>query len=176
MKLADRFGVPIITLVDTAGAYPGVGAEERGQAEAIAKCIQESLDLRVPVICVIIGEGGSGGAIALAVGNVVLMLEHAIYSVISPEGCASILWRDGEQAKAAAEAMKLTAQDLERLGVIDGIVPEPIGGAHRAPDAVMAALRDTIETHLSQLIRIDGGQLRARRRDKFVQMGRLGIE
>jgi acetyl-CoA carboxylase carboxyl transferase subunit alpha len=125
------------------------------------------------VIAVIIGEGGSGGAMAIAVGNTVLMMEHAIYSVISPEGCASILWRDGEQAKIAAEAMRLTAQDLERLGVIDGIVPEPIGGAHRAPDAVFAALKDALDTHLNQLVRIDGGQLRARRRDKFVQMGRL---
>ena len=172
MELADKFGIPVITLVDTAGAYPGVDAEERGQAEAIARCIDCCLALRVPLISVIIGEGGSGGAIALATGNVVLMLEHSIYSVISPEGCASILWRDGEQAKTAAEALKVTAQDLERLGVIDGIIPEPLGGAHRAPEATFAAVRDTLEMHLNQLVRIDPGQLRARRRDKFLQMGR----
>ena len=175
MELADKFGIPVITLVDTAGAYPGVDAEERGQAEAIARCIDTCLALRVPLISVVIGEGGSGGAIALATGNVVLMLEHSIYSVISPEGCASILWRDGEQAKTAAEALKLTAQDLERLGVIDGIIPEPLGGAHRAPEAIFAAVRDTLEMHLNQLVRIDPGQLRARRRDKFLQMGR-GLE
>ncbi|MBX7198693.1 MAG: acetyl-CoA carboxylase carboxyltransferase subunit alpha [Rhodospirillaceae bacterium] len=172
MELADKFGIPVITLVDTAGAYPGVDAEERGQAEAIARCIDCCLALRVPLISVIIGEGGSGGAIALATGNVVLMMEHAIYSVISPEGCASILWRDGEQAKTAAEALKLTAQDLERIGVIDGIIPEPLGGAHRAPEAAFAAVRDTLEMHMNQLVRIDPGQLRARRRDKFLQMGR----
>ena len=175
MELADKFGIPVITLVDTAGAYPGVDAEERGQAEAIARCIDCCLALRVPLISVIIGEGGSGGAIALSTGNVVLMMEHAIYSVISPEGCASILWRDGEQAKTAAEALKLTAQDLERLGIIDGIIPEPLGGAHRAPEATFAAVRDTLEMHMSQLVRIDPGQLRARRRDKFLQMGR-GLE
>jgi acetyl-CoA carboxylase carboxyl transferase subunit alpha len=175
MELADKFGIPVITLVDTAGAYPGVDAEERGQAEAIARCIETCLAIRVPLISVIIGEGGSGGAIALATGNVVLMLEHAIYSVISPEGCASILWRDGEQAKTAAEALKLTAQDLERLGVIDGIVPEPVGGAHRSPEATFTAVRDAVDMHLNQLVRIDPGQLRARRRDKFLQIGR-GLE
>jgi acetyl-CoA carboxylase carboxyl transferase subunit alpha len=175
MELADKFGIPVITLVDTAGAYPGVDAEERGQAEAIARCIETCLAIRVPLISVIIGEGGSGGAIALATGNVVLMLEHAIYSVISPEGCASILWRDGDQAKTAAEALKLTAQDLERLGVIDGIVPDPVGGAHRSPEATFTAVRDTIDMHMNQLVRIDPGQLRARRRDKFLQIGR-GLE
>ncbi len=176
MELADRFGLPIITFVDTAGAYPGVDAEERGQAEAIARCIDTCLNVRVPLISLIIGEGGSGGAIALATGNVVLMLEHSIYSVISPEGCASILWRDNEQAKTAAEALRLTAQDLERLGVIDGIIPEPIGGAHRQSEATFAAVRETIEMHMNQLVRIDPGQLRARRRDKFLQMGRNGLE
>lgn len=176
MELADRFGIPIITFVDTAGAYPGVDAEERGQAEAIARCIDTCLNVRVPVIALIIGEGGSGGAIALATGNVVLMLEHSIYSVISPEGCASILWRDNEQAKTAAEALRLTAQDLERLGVIDGIIAEPIGGAHRAIDATFAAVRETIDMHMNQLVRIDPGQLRARRRDKFLAMGRNGLE
>ena len=175
MELADRFGIPVVTLVDTSGAYPGVDAEERGQAEAIARCIETCLNIRVPLISLIIGEGGSGGAMALAAGNVVLMLEHAIYSVISPEGCASILWRDGEQSKTAAEALKLTAQDLERLGVIDGIIPEPLGGAHRATEAIFAAVRDTLEMHISQLSRVEAGQLRARRRDKFLQMGRSGL-
>lgn len=176
MELADRFGIPIITFVDTAGAYPGVDAEERGQAEAIARCIDTCLNVRVPLIALVIGEGGSGGAIALATGNVVLMLEHSIYSVISPEGCASILWRDNEQAKTAAEALRLTAQDLERLGVIDGIIPEPIGGAHRQAEATFAAVREAIDMHMNQLVRIDAGQLRARRRDKFLQMGRNGLE
>jgi acetyl-CoA carboxylase carboxyl transferase subunit alpha len=176
MELADRFGIPIITFVDTAGAYPGVDAEERGQAEAIARCIDTCLNVRVPLIALVIGEGGSGGAIALATGNVVLMLEHPIYSVISPEGCASILWRDNEQAKTAAEALRLTAQDLERLGVIDGIIPEPIGGAHRQTEATFAAVREAIDMHMNQLVRIDAGQLRARRRDKFLQMGRNGLE
>jgi acetyl-CoA carboxylase carboxyl transferase subunit alpha len=176
MELADRFGLPIITFVDTAGAYPGVDAEERGQAEAIARCIDTCLNVRVPLISLIIGEGGSGGAIALATGNVVLMLEHSIYSVISPEGCASILWRDNEQAKTAAEALRLTAQDLERLGVIDGIIPEPIGGAHRQVDATFAAVREAVDMHMNQLVRIDPGQLRARRRDKFLAMGRNGLE
>ncbi|MBT4739856.1 MAG: acetyl-CoA carboxylase carboxyltransferase subunit alpha [Rhodospirillaceae bacterium] len=172
MELADRFGVPVLTLVDTAGAYPGVGAEERGQAEAIARSIETSLDLRVPLISLIIGEGGSGGAIALATGNIVLMLEHSIYSVISPEGCASILWRDGDQAKSAADALKLTAQDLDRLGVIDGIIQEPIGGAHRNTQAVYQSVGDALERHLEELLKLEGGQLRARRRDKFIAMGR----
>jgi acetyl-CoA carboxylase carboxyl transferase subunit alpha len=176
MELADRFGIPIITFVDTAGAYPGVDAEERGQAEAIARCIDTCLNVRVPLIAVIIGEGGSGGAIALAAGNAVLMLEHSIYSVISPEGCASILWRDNEQARTAAEALRLTAQDLERLGVIDGIIPEPVGGAHREREATFAAVREAIDMHMNQLVRIDPGQLRARRRDKFLAMGRNGLE
>jgi acetyl-CoA carboxylase carboxyl transferase subunit alpha len=175
MELADRFGIPVVTFVDTSGAYPGVDAEERGQAEAIARCIETSLNIRVPLVTMIIGEGGSGGAIALATGNVILMLEHSIYSVISPEGCASILWRDGEQAKTAAEALKITAQDLERLGIIDGIIPEPIGGAHRAPHTIFTAVRDTLEMHLSQLSRVEAGQLRSRRRDKFLQMGRSGL-
>ena len=173
MELADRFGIPVLTFVDTAGAYPGIGAEERGQAEAIARSIETSLDLRVPLISVIIGEGGSGGAIALATGNIVLMLEHSIYSVISPEGCASILWRDGDQAKAAAEALKLTAQDLDRLGIIDTVIQEPIGGAHRNAQAVCQNVGDTIEHHLKDLLDVEGGQLRARRRDKFIAMGRL---
>lgn len=175
MEMADRFGLPIITLVDTAGAYPGVGAEERGQAEAIARSIETCLDVRVPLVSVIIGEGGSGGAIALATGNVVMMLEHSVYSVISPEGCAGILWRSGEQAQVAAEALRLTAQDLLRLKVIDEIIPEPVGGAHRGRQETMSAVGDAIDRHLSDLVKTEPGVLRARRRDKFLEMGRSGL-
>ncbi|MTJ81200.1 MAG: acetyl-CoA carboxylase carboxyltransferase subunit alpha [Telmatospirillum sp.] len=175
MEMADRFGIPVITLVDTAGAYPGVDAEARGQAEAIARSIETCLDIRVPLVSVIIGEGGSGGAIALAVGNVVLMMEHSIYSVISPEGCASILWRSGDAAKEAAEALRLTAQDLHKLEVIDGIVPEPLGGAHRNPEQTIATLGDHLERALAGLTSLDGGILRARRRDKFLEMGKVGL-
>ncbi len=171
MQMADRFGLPILTLVDTAGAYPGIDAEARGQAEAIARSIETCLAVRVPLVAVIIGEGGSGGAVALAAGNRVLMFEHAVYSVISPEGCASILWRSGEFAKDAAEALKITAQDLERLGVVDGIVPEPLGGAHRNPTMALDALGKAIDEALEELVKIDGGQLRADRRDKFLAMG-----
>ena len=171
MQMADRFGLPILTFVDTAGAYPGVDAEARGQAEAIARSIETCLAVRVPLVSVIIGEGGSGGAVALAAGNRVLMLEHAVYSVISPEGCASILWRSGEFAKDAAEALKMTAQDLERLGVIDGIVPEPLGGAHRNPAMALDALGEAMGEALEDLAGRDGGQLRAERRDKFLAMG-----
>ena len=173
MELADRSSVPVITFVDTAGAYPGVGAEERGQAEAIARSIETCLNLRVPLISIVIGEGGSGGAIALATGNVVMMLEHSIYSVISPEGCASILWRDGEQAKTAAEALRLTAQDLDALGVIDAVIREPVGGAHRQPEEAFTAVGDAISEKLDLLMKLEGGQLRARRREKFLSMGRL---
>lgn len=176
MRMADRFGLPIVTLVDTAGAYPGVGAEERGQAEAIARSIETCLDVRVPLISIVIGEGGSGGAIALAAGNVVMMLEHSIYSVISPEGCASILWRSGDQAQAAAEALRLTAQDLKRLGVIDEIIAEPLGGAHRGRDVITADVGDAIERHLSTLLKEEPGVLRAQRREKFLAMGRQGLE
>lgn len=176
MEMADHFGLPVITLVDTSGAYPGIDAEERGQAEAIAKSIETCLGLRVPLVSVVIGEGGSGGAIALAVGNVVMMLEHSIYSVISPEGCAGILWRSGDQAQAAAEALRLTAQDLLRLKVIDEVIPEPLGGAHRARDAAMHAVGSAIERHLAELVTQDPGVLRARRRDKFLAMGRSGLE
>ena len=173
MQLADRFSIPVLTFVDTAGAYPGVGAEERGQAEAIARSIETCLDLRVPLVSVVIGEGGSGGAIALAAGNVVLMLEHAIYSVISPEGCASILWRDGDQAKSAADALKLTAQDLSALGIIDGVVAEPVGGAHRNHEEIFSRVEEAIARHLEELTSVEGGQLRARRREKYLAMGRL---
>jgi acetyl-CoA carboxylase carboxyl transferase subunit alpha len=152
-----------------------VDAEERGQAEAIARAIESCLKLRVPLVACIVGEGGSGGAIALAAGNKVLMFEHAIYSVISPEGCASILWRSADHAQDAAEALKLTAQDLLRLGVIDEIVPEPLGGAHRQPKEALDALGDLIEWALQQLVGQDGGTLKARRRDKFLEMGKKGL-
>jgi acetyl-CoA carboxylase carboxyl transferase subunit alpha len=171
MELADRFRLPVITLVDTPGAYPGVDAEARGQAEAIARCIETCLRIRVPLVSAIIGEGGSGGAIALAAGNRVLMLEHAVYSVISPEGCASILWRSADQAKEAAEALKLTADDLLRLGVIDDVVPEPLGGAHRARAQTINALGDALETALRELKDGDPATLRSRRREKFLEMG-----
>ncbi len=170
MRLADRFKLPVITFVDTPGAYPGIDAEARGQAEAIARSIETCFALRVPLVSVVIGEGGSGGAIALAAADRVLMLEHAIYSVISPEGCASILWRDGEQAKAAAQALKLTAEDLKGLGVIDGIITEPLGGAHRSPEEAIDAVAEAVEQALSALIGFDGDDLRQRRRQKFLRM------
>ncbi|MFC4351765.1 acetyl-CoA carboxylase carboxyltransferase subunit alpha [Fodinicurvata halophila] len=175
MNMAERFKLPLVTLVDTPGAYPGVGAEERGQAEAIARCMELSLGLSVPVICVIIGEGGSGGAIALASGDRVLMLEHSIYSVISPEGCASILWRSGDQSKEAAEALRLTAQDLEKLGVIDQLIREPIGGAHRARTETIRAVGQAITDGLKQLDGKDADTLRKERRDKFLAMGQKGL-
>ena len=171
MRLAERFAMPVLTLVDTAGAYPGVDAEARGQSEAIARAIETALDIRVPVIAAIIGEGGSGGAIALAAGNAVLMLEHAVYTVISPEGCASILWRDAGHAQEAAEALQLTAQDLLRLGVIDRIVPEPLGGAHRLPQEAIAALGDALAETLRPLLERDSLSLRAERRRKFLAIG-----
>ena len=172
MKLADRFGLPVVTLVDTAGAYPGIDAEARGQAEAIARTLEVCLSIRVPFVAVIIGEGGSGGAIAIAAANRIVMLEHAVYSVISPEGCASILWRTAENAADAAEALKLTAQDLMRLGVVDEVVPEPLGGAHREPALAMRRVGDAIARALHELAGTDGGLLRSRRREKFLDMGR----
>ncbi len=175
MRLADRFKLPVITLVDSAGAYPGIGAEERGQAEAIARSIETCLGLKVPIVTVVIGEGGSGGAIAIATANRVLMMEHAIYSVISPEGCASILWRSGEQAKEAAEALKLTAQDLLKLGVIDEIVPEPLGGAQRGRREAIAAVGDALEKSLYELRKLDGGALREGRREKFLEIGQKDL-
>jgi len=176
MTLAEQFGLPVITLVDTPGAYPGVGAEERGQAEAIARATAKCLDIRVPLISAIIGEGGSGGAIALASANHVIMLENAIYSVISPEGCASILWRDSENAKEAAEALKMTARDLMALGVVDVIVDEPVGGAHRDPAVVLPAVGDALEAALRELTPIPGGELRARRRQRFLDIGKVGLD
>ncbi|OYV24566.1 MAG: acetyl-CoA carboxylase carboxyl transferase subunit alpha [Rhodospirillales bacterium 20-58-10] len=175
MELAGRFGMPILTFVDTSGAFPGTEAEARGQAEAIARGIEACLAAPVPLIASIIGEGGSGGAIALAAGNSVLMLEHAIYSVVSPEGCASILWRDSAQAPTAAEAMRITAQDLKRLGLIDEIVPEPVGGAHRDPQPAITALGDAIALALAPLKPLSPESLRARRREKFLAMGKLGL-
>jgi len=175
MDLADRFRLPVVTLVDTPGAYPGVDAEARGQAEAIARAIETCLKIRVPLVAVIIGEGGSGGAIALAAGNRILMLEHAVYSVISPEGCASILWRSAEMAKDAAEALKLTAEDLLKLGVIDEIVVEPLGGAHRDRVRIIESLGDALEGALAELSRQDGARLRAERREKFLAMGQKGL-
>jgi acetyl-CoA carboxylase carboxyl transferase subunit alpha len=173
MQLADRFGLPVVTLVDTSGAFPGVQAEERGQAEAIARSTEQCLALGVPMVAAVVGEGGSGGAIALAAANRVLMFEHAVYSVISPEGCASILWRTADQAPAAAEAMKITAQDLKGLGVIDHVVPEPIGGAHRDPDAAIDTLGRAIANALVELDGLDRDALRADRRAKFLRMGSL---
>jgi acetyl-CoA carboxylase carboxyl transferase subunit alpha len=171
MRLAERFRLPLLTFVDTAGAYPGVDAEARGQSEAIARAIETCLDIRVPVIATVIGEGGSGGAIALAAGNSVLMLEHSVYTVISPEGCASILWRDAAHAQEAAEALKLTAQDLQRLGIIDQIVTEPLGGAHRSPREAVAALGDVLDETLHPMLARDGDSLRDERRRKFLAMG-----
>jgi acetyl-CoA carboxylase carboxyl transferase subunit alpha len=171
MQLADRFRLPVITLIDTPGAYPGKGAEERGQAEAIARATDMCLRLHVPLIAVIVGEGGSGGAVALATANRVIMLEHAIYSVISPEGCASILWKNAEKMREAAAALRLTAQDLLALGVIDTIVREPLGGAQRDPKAAIARVGEAIGAALDSLTGLAPAQLRAERRKKFVGMG-----
>ena len=173
VELADRFGLPVVTLVDTSGAFPGIQAEERGQAEAIARSTEAALNLGVPMVSAILGEGGSGGAIALAAGNIVLMMEHAVYSVISPEGCASILWRTADKAADAAEAMRVTAQDLKTFGVIDTIVPEPLGGAHRDPAAAIRALGDALDEALGALAHRDAAVLRQERREKFLAMGRL---
>lgn len=175
MELADRFNLPLITFVDTPGAYPGIDAEARGQAEAIARSIETCIKIKVPFISLIIGEGGSGGAIALAVADKVLMMEHSIYSVISPEGCASILWRDSDQASVAAEALRLTAQDLLKLGVIDQIVSEPLGGAHRDPAATMNRVSDEIKKLLEGLNDEPGDALITRRREKFLSMGEKGL-
>jgi acetyl-CoA carboxylase carboxyl transferase subunit alpha len=171
MKLADRFAIPVVTLVDTSGAFPGVQAEERGQAEAIARSTEACLALGVPLVAAIVGEGGSGGAVALAAANRVLMFEHAVYSVISPEGCASILWRTAEKAADAADAMKVTAQDLEKLGVVDRIVLEPVGGAHRGPAVAIEALGTAIGEELDALVPLDTVTVRQHRRDRFLAIG-----
>ena len=175
MDLADRFSLPVITFVDTPGAFPGVEAEERGQAEAIARCVARCLNLTVPMVATIIGEGGSGGAVALATANRVLMLEHAVYSVISPEGCASILWRSAEKAQDAADALKITAQDLLKLKVVDRIIAEPLGGSHRAPEPTIAAVGEAIDTALQDLAELDPAALRRNRREKFLTIGRDGL-
>jgi acetyl-CoA carboxylase carboxyl transferase subunit alpha len=171
MQLADRFGLPVVTLVDTPGAFPGVQAEERGQAEAIARSTEECLSLSVPLVAAIVGEGGSGGAIALAAANRVLMLEHSVYAVISPEGCASILWRAADKASEAAEAMRITATDLQQLGIVDRIVPEPVGGAHRTPGDAIESLGSALVEELEALAPLSRDQVRAERRAKYMAIG-----
>ncbi len=173
MEMADRFRLPVVTLVDTSGAYPGIGAEERGQAEAIASSIEACLKIGVPMIAAVVGEGGSGGAVALAAANRIIMLEHSVYSVISPEGCAAILWNDREKAKDAAEALRITAADLLKLKVVDEVVPEPSGGAHRDPDATIDAIGDAVERHLRLISAAEPVALREGRRRKFLDMGRV---
>lgn len=176
MDMAEKFNLPVLTFVDTAGAYPGLGAEERGQAEAIARSTERCLSLGTPLISVITGEGGSGGAVALASANVVMMLEHSIYSVISPEGCASILWKDSARAKDAAVAMKITGPDLLGLKIVDQIIPEPIGGAHRHVAETMRAVGDAIEANLAKMDGLDAAALRKKRRERFLAIGRLEAE
>ncbi|WP_286800794.1 acetyl-CoA carboxylase carboxyltransferase subunit alpha [Oceanicaulis sp. UBA2681] len=176
MDLAERFDLPVVTLVDTAGAYPGIGAEERGQAEAIARSTERCLTLGTPMVSVVTGEGGSGGAVALASANTVMMLEHSIYSVISPEGCASILWRDGARARDAALAMKVSAQDLIELKIIDSIIDEPLGGAHRDRADTIRRVGDAVETALASLDGLSPAELRQRRRDRFLTIGRSLLE
>jgi acetyl-CoA carboxylase carboxyl transferase subunit alpha len=175
MDMAEQFNLPVITFVDTAGAYPGVGAEERGQSEAIARSTERGLTLGVPMVATVTGEGGSGGAIALAAANRVLILEHSIYSVISPEGCASILWRDGARARDAAEAMKITAQNLKALNIVDRIVTEPAGGAHSDPEAAIQAVGDAVEDELKKLSHLSPDALRQQRAERFYAIGRAGL-
>ena len=172
MDLADKFDMPVIAFVDTDGAFPGVEAEARGQAEAIASSIEKCLQIKVPMVSVVIGMGGSGGAVAIAAANRVLMLEHSIYSVISPEGCASILWRSADKVKEATEALKLTAQDLKKFGVIDEVIPEPTGGAHRDPQLTIERVGNAIHRHLKDLMPLSGDQLKKERTEKFLAMGR----
>jgi acetyl-CoA carboxylase carboxyl transferase subunit alpha len=171
MRLAERCGRPVVTLIDTPGAFPGIGAEERGQGEAIARNLREMATLRVPIVCVVTGEGGSGGALALGVGDRVYMQENAVYSVISPEGCAAILWRDGGKAAEAAKAMKLTAQDARQLGVIDGVIREPIGGAHRNPEGAAREVLATLRAALGELAAVPIPELREKRLRKYLAMG-----
>lgn len=175
MEMADKFGLPVITLVDTPGAYPGKGAEERGQSEAIARSTEKCLQIGVPLVSVVIGEGGSGGAVAFATANRVAMLEHSVYSVISPEGCASILWKDAEKMREAAEALRLTAQDLAKLGVNDRVIEEPLGGAHRNPDATFEAVRNAIAALLKDLSGKDAKALLKDRRERFLSLGSSGL-
>src|SRR5213594_3120787 len=173
MKLAEKFHAPVVTLVDTPGAYPGIGAEERGQAEAIARNLVEMATLRTPILTAVIGEGGSGGALAVGLADRVLMLENSVYSVISPEGCAAILWKDASQRERAAEALKITAEDLQELGVIDEIIPEPPGGAHADPEAAAEALGETLQRHVRQLRKVKIDKLLKRREEKYLSMGAL---
>ena len=175
MEMADKFGLPVITLVDTPGAYPGKGAEERGQSEAIARSTEKCLQIGVPLVSVVIGEGGSGGAVAFATANRVAMLEHSVYSVISPEGCASILWKDAEKMREAAEALRLTAQDLAKLGVNDRVIEEPLGGAHRNPDATFKSVRSTLAALLKELSGKDAKALLKDRRERFLSLGSSGL-
>ena len=175
MRLADRFNLPVLTLVDTPGAYPGLDAEERGQAEAIAASIDTCLAIGVPLVSVVIGEGGSGGALAIASADRVYMLENSVYSVITPEGCASILWRSNANAQDAAEAMKMTAADLKKLDVIDEVIPEPMGGAHRSPDETIDAVGKVVSAALADLAQLDRDTLRRQRQDKFLAMGKKGL-
>src|SRR5579862_8763345 len=175
IELAGRFGLPVLSFVDTSGAFPGIEAEARGQAEAIARSIEACLEAPVPLVATIIGEGGSGGAIALAAGDRVLMLEHAIYSVISPEGCASILWRDAAQASVAAEALRLTADDLKRLALVDDVIPEPLGGAQRDAQGTLATVGEAVASALAPLVALDAATLKSRRREKYLEMGREGL-
>lgn len=171
MKMANKFGVPIVTFINTPGAYPGIGAEERGQAFVIARNLMEMATLKVPIICVVIGEGGSGGALGIGVGNRILMMEHSYYSVISPEGCAAILWKSAEYKETAAKILKLTAGDLESFGIIDEIIPEPLGGAHRDPSFVYERLKESILKHIRELNKLSGEELIKDRYDKFCKMG-----
>ena len=175
MDMADRFGLPVITLVDTPGAYPGKGAEERGQSEAIARSTQKCLDLKVPLVSVIIGEGGSGGAVAFATANKVAMLQHSVYSVISPEGCASILWKDADKMREAAEALRLTSKNLHEIGVCDHIIPEPNGGAHRDPAAAIQSVKETLITLVGELADRKAEDIRADRRAKYLKLGEKGL-
>jgi len=173
MKMADKFGVPIVTFINTPGAYPGIGAEERGQAFVIARNLMDMANLRVPVICVVIGEGGSGGALGIGVGNRIMMMEHSYYSVISPEGCAAILWKSAEYKETAAKILKLTAGDLESFGIIDEIIPEPLGGAHRDPSLVYERLKESILKNIRELNKLSGDELIKDRYDKFCKMGKF---
>jgi acetyl-CoA carboxylase carboxyl transferase subunit alpha len=175
MRLADRFNLPVLTFVDTPGAYPGLDAEERGQAEAIAASIDTCLAIGVPLVSVVIGEGGSGGALAIASADRVYMLENSVYSVITPEGCASILWRSNANAQDAAEAMKMTAADLKKLDVIDEVIPEPMGGAHRSPDETIDAVGKVVSGALADLAQLDRDTLRRQRQEKFLAMGKKGL-
>ncbi len=173
MKLAERFNVPIITMIDTQGAYPGIDAEERGQAEAIARNLVEMSQLRVPIVCLVTGEGGSGGALGISVGDAILMLSHSIYSVISPEGCASILWRDGKEAPRAAEALKLTASSLLEMGIIEEIIDEPVGGAHNDPEATSAEVKSVLLKYLKSLSKTSGTKLVNKRFEKYSKIGKF---